>query len=449
MITALAYLLFCFVCVVLAFARHPIYGLYFYFATIFVYPPSRWWGYVIPDLRWALLSAGVAIAAVIFHRGRLAKKPPWIANGAAVILVMYAAWMWVQSPWALDPGEHFDGSTKFLKFLVAFWLVYRLTDSKEALRDILSAFVTGCVVLGVLAQIAGREGGRLDGVGGPGLDDSNTLGMYLATGVIVALGLFMTCKGWRKWLNLGMLIVILNGFVLANSRGAFLGLVAGGLVVMACKARQHRREFWILTLVAAIGFPLIVDAAFIQRMFTIGDVVRDSEDADMSARSRVEIYEAQLRMAADYPLGTGYRGTVVLSRTYLDRKWLTRNNGPDDPDAGRSSHNTLMTTLVEQGWPGLAMFLCLLGWIGRAMLRVRRMNGGGVDPEITTLAATCCAGLAVVMVAGTATDYLMVEVQFWLFGCLESALQLGEANRATRTQADPAAAMRPLARTQS
>jgi O-antigen ligase len=444
MISALAYLLFCLACVVLAFVRHPIYGLYFYFATIFVYPPSRWWGYMVPDLRWALLSAAVAVAAVIFHQGRLAKKPSWFSNGAAIILILYGAWMWVQSPWALDPPEHFDGSTKYLKFLVTFWLVYRVTDSKETLRDIVFAFVAGCTVLGVLAQFAGREGGRLDGVGGPGLDDSNTLGMYLATGVIAAFGIFLAYKGWRKWLSFAMLIVILNGFVLANSRGAFLGLVAGGLVVMLCKAYQHRREFWILTMIAAMGFPLIVDKTFIERMFTIGDVVSDSEDADMSARSRLEIYQAQLRMAADYPLGTGYRGTVVLSRSYLDRRWLSRGNGLDDPDAGRSSHNTLMTALVEQGWPGLLMFLCLLGWIVRAIHRTRGLKRRDIDPQITTLAATCCACLAVVMVAGTATDYLMAELQFWLFACLVSALQLGETAVATKPLPSTTAAMRPL-----
>lgn len=425
MATAIAFFLFCAVCTVLAFARHPIYGLYFYLATFYVHPPSRWWAYMIPDLRWSLLSAGVAILAVILHRGRLAAKPPWITNGAAVVLSMYAVWMWIQMPWALDTQEHIDGSTKFVKFLVAFWLVYRLADSKEALREILFAHAAGCTLLGIFCQLTGRDGGRLDGVGGPGLDDANTLGLYLATGVIAAFGLFMLSKGWRRWASLAMMALIANGFVLANSRGAFLGLVAGALVVMLCKSRQHRRPFWALSLVGVLAFTSIVDTVFIERMFTIGDVAKESDDADMSARSRVEIYKAQARMAGDYPFGAGYRGTVVLSRTYLDRKWLARDNGADDPEAGRSSHNTLMTTLVEQGWPGLFMFVLLLGWLLLAGVRVRRMRSQEVDPEVITLAAVYCAGLVIVMVAGSATDYLMAEVQFWLFAGLASALQLG------------------------
>lgn len=432
MATAIAFFLFCAVCTVLAFARHPIYGLYFYLATFYVHPPSRWWAYMIPDLRWSLLSAGIAILAVILHRGRLASKPLWITNSAAVVLSMYAAWMWIQMPWALDVQEHIEGSTKFVKYLVAFWLVYRLADSKEALREILFAHAAGCTLLGIFSQLTGRDGGRLDGVGGPGLDDANTLGLYLATGVIAALGLFMLSKGWRRWASLAMMALIANGFVLANSRGAFLGLVAGAVVVMLCKSRQHRRPFWALSLVGALAFTSIVDTAFIDRMFTIGDVAKETDDADMSARSRVEIYKAQVRMAVDYPLGAGYRGTVVLSRTYLDRKWLARDNGADDPEAGRSSHNTLMTTLVEQGWPGLFMFVFLLGWLFFAGIRLRRMQSQQVDPEVITLAAVYCAGLVVVMVAGSATDYLMAEVQFWLFAGLVSALQLGGSLAPTR-----------------
>jgi len=103
----------------------------------------------------------------------------------------------------------------------------------------------------------------------------------------------------------------------------------------------------------------------------------------------------------------------------------------------------VMTTLVEQGWPGFVMFVCLLGWIVLAILRVRRMNSRGVDPQVITLAATCCASLSVVMVAGIGTDYLMAEVQFWLFGALVSALQLGAALPAARPQTGAAMPLPP------
>ncbi len=448
MFAAVAYLIFCAACTLLAFQRHPIYGFYFYLASFYVHPPSRWWNYMLPSLRWSLISAVIAVLVVLMHRGRLSAKPFWLTSAPAKILTIYCILMWVQSAWAVDLETHLEGATKFFKYMVAFWLVYRLVDTKEMLRNLMFAHAAGCTLLGIMAQFIGRDGNRLDGVGGPGLDDANTLGMYLATGIIVSLGLFLTNKDWRRWASLAMMVLILNGFVLANSRGSFLGLVAGALVLLVCKAREHRRMFWVLAIVGVMGFSVIVDKTFIDRMFTIGDVVEESEDADMSARSRVELYKAQLRMAADYPMGVGYRGTATLSARYLDRKWLARDNGADDPDAARTSHNTLMTTLVEQGVLGLLLFLGLIVWLLAAALRVRAMNNRAVDTELITLSAATCGALMAVMVAGSATDYLMAEVQFWLFAALVSALQLGEAVGSVRHQPG-SPTLRPMTRLQS
>lgn len=444
MVSAVVWLLFALGCSVLAFSRHPIYGLVFYMGTFYVHPPSRWWSYMLPDPRWALISAAITVLAVIIHRDKLAARPVWLANPPALLLIAYTVWMVIQVPWALDFDSHVDGAIKYVKFLVAFWFIYRLIDSKRNLLVLMYSHAVGCALLGILAWQAPREGGRLEGVGGPGIDDANSLGMQMATGAIVCMGLMMTAKGWRRWACLVLLAFIGEGFVLANSRGAFLALVAGGLVVMLCKAREHRKAFWGLAFVGLVGFASVIDQAFIDRMFTIGDVAEESEEADMSARSRVVIYEAQMRMAMDHPMGSGYRGTVVLSTQYLDRKWLTVDKAGDESTAGRSSHNTFMTTLVEQGVPGAAIFIALVVWVVTRVLTIRRLDRRNADPELTTLAGAACGGLVVVFVAGMATDYLMAEVQFWLFAGLVSALQLLRASTQPANGGREVAAQRSL-----
>ncbi len=424
---AVAFVVFSLVCTVLAFKRHPIFGFYFYLTTTFVYPTGRWWGYMLPDLRWAFLSAFITGVAIIFHQGKLHSKPIWLANPPAVVMVLYSGWMWLQTPWALDLETHLDGSVRFVKYLVAFWFVYRIVDSKERLRDLLFAHVLGCGLLGILAQFIGRDGDRLDGVGGPGIDDANTLGMYLATGAIVGIGLFVTQTGWRRYLSLASLVVIVNGIVLANSRGSFIGILAGGLLLTVCRAKQHRWLLRAFLLVGAIGLTVIVDQTFIDRMFSIQDVASDDDRTDTSTRSRAELAKAQVQMFLDYPMGTGHRGTAVLSTRYLDRKWLTLDHGGDESTAARSSHNTFLTTLVEQGVPGAILFVSLTIWCLVAAVRIRGMNGLRGDPEIITLGAAVCGALAAVWVAGNTADYLMAELQFWMFACLVSTLQLGAA----------------------
>ena len=432
MFSAIAFVIFCAVCSVLAFRRHPIYALYFYMATTYVHPPSRWWSYMLPDMRWALLSAALAVLAVVLHRGKLSERPVWLANGAVIILTLYGTWMWIQTPWALDLNEHIDGSVLFTKYMVGFWFIYRITDTKESVRNFLFTHALGCGLLGALARFSEREGGRVEGVGGPGIDDANSLGMFLATGAIVCMGLLLSQKGWRRGLALLIFPVVLEGFVVTNSRGAFLGLAAGAVVLTISKARAHRRAFWAVAVVASMVAFVAVDKMFVERMFTIGDVTSENEDAEMSARSRVAIIEAQLQMARDYPMGVGHRGTVTLSPLYLERKWLV--GGGAEADASRSSHNTALTALVEQGLIGATLYVFLIVWLIGAVFRVRRMGKQGADPELTTMGSTLCAAVTVVLVSGLATDYLLSEVQFWMLAGLVSVLQLHASQRASASE---------------
>ena len=396
---------------------------------------------MLPDLRWALLSAAVTALAVIFHRGKLTPKPVWLANAPAVLLVMYAAWMLLQTPWALDLTDHLEGTSQFVKCLLAFWFVYRVVDSKDRVRDMMLAHVLGCGLLGIYAQFTGREANRLDGVGGPNLDDANTLGMYFVTGAVCAIGLVLSQSGWRRYLSLATLVMILNGFVLANSRGAFLGLVAGALVLAFCMARQHRWLFWSFVFVGALGLTAIVDQVFIERMFTIQDVTSEDEEADMSARSRLAVAKAQIQMFVDYPMGTGFRGTAALSALYLDRKWLTG----DGDSASRSSHNTFLTALVEQGVLGVAIYVGWVLWIIGAAFRIRRLNDSHGDPELITLGASLCGALVVVFTAGMTADYLIKEVQFWLYAGLVSVFWLSATGTEAARRSGRAAGMPRMA----
>ncbi len=443
MFFAAAFALFCMVCTVFAFTRHPIWGVYFYLATTYVFPPGRWWGFVFGDLRWALLAAFITALAVVFHRGKLQPKKPWLANAPVIILGSYILWMIVQMAWALAPDEHLRGTAELIKCMLAMWFVYRAVDSKERVRDLMLAHVLGCALLGLYAQFAGRTGGRLDGVGGPNLDDSNTLGMYLVTAVICGSGLVMTQKGWRRIVALLCLPLIVNGFILANSRGGFLGLIAGALVFTWCVARQHRWVLWAFGLAGILGLTVLIDQTFIDRMFTIQDVTSDSEEADSSARSRLVIAKAQLEMFYNYPMGIGWRGTEVLSTTYMDERWLT---DAGDGTSARSSHNTFMTALTEQGIPGAIIYIWLVLWVVAAILRTRRNRATG-DPDLTSMAAAFCGAIFAILVAGQTADYLTKEVQFWLYAGLVSVFWLREkdakdalaAAEAPRADAVPAA----------
>lgn len=427
MLTALAFLLGFFALLVLALARHPIFGLYAYLASFYIHPPSRWWAQNLPDLRWAFLAAGVTLVAIFLHRAKLPQgRPAWYSSAPGILLIAFVAWFWVQLLWALDPDAHQQAAIQLSKYLVAFYLIFRLTDTFERLRDLLLVHVAGCMYLGILAFMTDNfVGGRLNGVGGPGIDDANSLGMFLGTGLVVAAVLILVERGWRRVFCIVAAPVILNGVVLAASRGAFVGVLMGGLVLLLIKPPQYRRVFWTFALLGAIGAASLMDQRFIDRMLSIGNAIERTEEIDSSAESRWELKEAQLRMFAEYPFGSGHKGTAVLSRLYLDARWLTRRPGEDESAAARASHNTFLTALVEQGIPGAFVYLGLLAWGVLVVGRLRSAHGAA-QPRETAYGGAPAVALTVVLVAGLFTDYLMAEVQIWMLALLVAHQRLSD-----------------------
>lgn len=419
MLTALAFLTGFFTLLGLALFRHPIFGLYAYMATFYIHPPSRWWAQNLPDLRWALLSAGVTLLALFIHRSRLQPgRAPWYASVPGTMLIAFVTWFWVQSFWALDADAHRQAAIQLSKYLVAFYLIHRLAETPERLRDILLVHVAGCMYLGIIALMTDNfVEGRLNGVGGPGIDDANSLGMFLGTGVVAAAILALVERGWRRISCIVAAPVILNGIVLAASRGAFLGVLAGGLVLFIVKPPQYRRLFWVFAVIGTIGAVSLMDQRFIDRMLSITDAVEHTEEIDSSAQSRWELKAAQLRMFAEYPFGSGHKGTAALSPRFLDAKWLTYRPGEDESAAARASHNTFLTALVEQGIPGAIIYVVLVAWGVLNVMRLWRAVRTG-RPREAAYGGAAAAALAVVLIAGVFTDYLMAEVQIWMLALL-------------------------------
>jgi hypothetical protein len=421
MLSALLFVVTFFGLAGLALWRHPICGIYLYLLVFYIHPPARYWSVLLPNVRWSMLSAMIIVLALLIHHRRLIKPPrSWASTVPGLVMMLFVLWVWVQNLWALDPEMHASASVQLFKYILAFYFIYRLADTPQKIADVLGVHVAGCLYLGWLCFAMGRTGdGRLDGVGGPGIDDANTLGMVLATGVVVAAFLALTQSGWRRIACMLAMPLILNGVILTGSRGAVLGLLAGSFVLFFLRPQQRR---WMFPVFGALGLALaamLVDDQFIDRMFTIRSAVEKSEDMDSSAESRFVMAEAQLKMFSANPLGVGHRGTATLSPFYLDERWLTRQ-GDDGP--ARSSHNTFLTALTEQGIPGFILYLWLVLWGCAVVLRLRGLQARATAPPVVSLAAACCAGLAVVLVSGAFTDYLLAEVQVWMFALLCAGL---------------------------
>jgi hypothetical protein len=423
------------VCIALAFTRDARYGLFAYLWAFYLDPSIRWWGSPIQDFRWSLIAAVATIVALVVpltgdgarradgkdssdstpssppgSRLKRFVPPPaappapsvWESSGF-LILAAFAGWMWVQSLWAVDPDSHGVGAMAFTKFTIFYALLFLLLRDPKRMEFLLFAHVIGCLQWALTAMTT-EVSGRYDTYLGPGVDDSNMI------------GLFLTKKGWKKWLAFATLPFILNTIILTASRSAQLGLVVAGLASFVFAPKSKRLAVGVC---GALGLVLLLMLAkndvFWERAKTIEEsATGDDRGMEASAASRWVVADANLRMARDYPFGAGYRGNEKLSAYYIPPEFLTVETST------RSAHNTALAILVDEGIPGAILFALMVGWVALRLTALLLLDRHGLPMELAGYRAALGASLAAIFVAGQFINALRLEVGIWLIAMLSA-----------------------------
>ncbi|MCZ6771965.1 MAG: O-antigen ligase family protein [Proteobacteria bacterium] len=406
-----------------SFIVHPRWGLITYIAVFYLHPPLRWWGVGLPDIRWSLVAAVVTLISL-----PQAKLPPhatpFTSITLAKLLMVYVAWMWIQTAWASP--LHLEGVILYTKYLVLFYLIYRLIIDEKTLLLFAIAHVLGCFYFGLLALDA-RGVGRLEYIGGPGANDSNTLGMHVSTGLFFAGTLILTQRRWIRWAVLLMVPVLANCIVQTESRGAFLGAAFGGLAFFYLAPKLYRKYIFTLGIISIFILLAYAPAVYWERMGTLSAVQSEEVEIDRSSQSRLALVTEQLNMFADYPFGLGFDTTTHLSRSYLDNQWLSISRGSDgEIITGRSSHNTLLSVLVDQGIPGIIMALAMILVVLSLIRKFKKLDDQGLSRELGLYRAAIGATLAAVLTSGMFTNYLKAEIQLWSLALLVAVYELGK-----------------------
>jgi O-antigen ligase len=368
-----------------------------------------------------MLAGVITIIAILMRNPPRVAAPAWFRTTPAIIMMIFAAWFWIGYSWALDKEQHFPVAVMVTKYLLVFFMVYRLIDTPAKAMQFLAAHLAGCFYLGYVGYTT-HTGGRLDGVGGPGIDDASTLGMHVSTGVIAGAILALGLKNLRLLACIIAIGISLNVVFLAASRGAVLGLAAGAVVLTLLYPRVYKQRFKIYAILGCVLIGILASQQFLARMETIGAVTSDNPNSmDGSARSRIVMAQAQLKMAKLYPFGAGHRGSEFLSPKFLDPQYLSVGGA-------RSSHNSFLTVWVEQGIPGVVLFFCMVAWVltqfinarihGSSLVRRSLIDKEAINKQACI--AVACSSLAVVITAGMFADFSKCEVQIWMFALLAS-----------------------------
>lgn len=419
----------------LALKQHPIYGLMTYVGVFYLHPPARWWGQgLLLDIRWSFIAAAVTLVALLLHRKSLQPTLQLRRSGAFWGFLAMVAWVALQSFWALDTAAHAELLSIYLKFSLVFFMICKSLDTERHLRWFLWTHVAGCFYLGWLA-FTSYDGGRFEGFGSPGIDDANAAALQIVTGVVAAGTLFLSGSMRVKAVLFAMIPVIVNALVTTVSRGGFLAAGIAGVVYNLFTPKKYRGRVRLLSVLGVVLFALLTTDSYWNRMDTIALAGADIKGVDTGG-GRLEIIQAQWRMAKGRPFGCGHMCTTYLSPLYIEQRFLSR--GVD-----RASHNTFMTMVVDHGVVGIAIYLAMLWWIWRnGVLALRRLKGE--DGFLATVAPGVVAVLAAICVADMFAQYPKFEARLWFICVMMVVVHLARDRTALAVQ--PAAAAKEQAR---
>lgn len=241
------------------------------------------------------------------------------------------------------------GIFKLLRGVGVYWVAYNYLRSEEDVRFILMV-LAGIVALEFLLVIKQRLGGIYRAPGS--LPHSNTLAVYINMMNMIFFSFLLgdKAKGYRQYIYIACVgagsLMVLATF----SRGALVSMILGyGLVVMlSFYDRVSPRKWKIIGLIVLASLPVAIKVAP-----AIIDRFLNAPEA--SGESRGFANEAAIAMANDNLFGVGINN---YSHAINETDYIRFIDNPVDRGI---VHNIYLLHACELGWPGLVIFILMVG----------------------------------------------------------------------------------------
>lgn len=384
---------------------HPIIGVIGYVMTYIVAPATQWWGAPLVDIgvRFSFFAAAAIALGMFINAGKL--RFPGKMYGQEIMFFLFVIWTFLSSFIGLDNFRSENFAEKLFKVFIFLWMLIRIIDDQKKYEYFLWAMVLSTIYLG-FDTLGGSTAqfGRLDrGVGGSDFSEGNFLAAHFVM-ILPFIGLFFI-KGTNKQRILLLLgaVLVVNGFVLCRSRGAFLALIAGVITTIFLTPRQWRAKITVLLIIGMVGGSFLMDEGFIQRMGRINVDIANIDAQDDSASGRILAWQAALEMAGDHPLGIGQGNFASYVGDYQ----------PSIP--GKDTHNTYLRCLAELGFPGLLLMMLMI-WNAFRILKTQknRIEYYDLPKDLLLHAYALRVALIIFLSAAMFITETYIEEFYWL-----------------------------------
>lgn len=223
-------------------------------------------------------------------------------------------------------------------------------------------------------------------------------GLYGSAALLGIVLLRWPSRSWVPWVRWGSGLLLVQGVLLTQSRGAWLALIlalAIGLWLQWADgdlARPPAQAFgsrpalfhWVgglvLVLLLGLNTGLVTDRLALEADSARALLQPGSQpDAQSSLGLRWNVQRFGLRLWLERPLfGWGAGASEPLIAAQAERAGLIDGNTPLV-----HLHNSYLELLVQLGWLGLVVFVALVGFLMQGVIKARR--SGRLPPDLAHL----------------------------------------------------------------
>jgi probable O-glycosylation ligase (exosortase A-associated) len=312
--------------------------------------------------------------------------------------------------WAVVRVRAFNEIRPFVDYAIFFVLTALLVDRQKRF-DMLSwtlLIVAAVLVARNLDKLSSSM--RLGGFRAPYfMGDNNDFAWGCVVMMPIILNLaFGTRTLFTRLAGLGGALICIVGIIGSGSRGGTLGLGAAILFYWLVMS-QHKARGALGVVVVALGVLAFAPASYFQRMGTVS-----TYEEDNSAKGRLQVWGASIRMATDRPLGVGAGNfSAAYGRFYMP----AHSNMAWGGQRWLSAHSIYFRVLGEYGFIGLGMLLWLIITNIRDNIAIRRRLLAETAPAIpATWPALVNMGVIGFAVCGTFLGGITYPHLFMLSG---------------------------------
>jgi O-antigen ligase len=332
---------------------------------------------------------------------------PVVVLGALAL----ASWFWAESPrhtWSLF-------SRDYGRWALMLFLVFTHAADVRRLKWMVAAYLVGALIaslyaLGEYAVHHGAPAFRAHGTFG----HPNHLANHLSVAILLILGCPAASRRHRI-ANVMLLIPLVASLCLTLSRGTWIALIVGGVVLGWMRSRR-------LVLLWAMVAALVVILALLLPAGYARERIRGLLEPDRwvgALYDRPAIWRGSLRLIAERPIighGWGHKN--------FHHAWKRLPDRP--PRLYGAAHNTVLHLLFELGILGLLIHGVIYGMILMTLIRGYR---AAMDPYLQGLLAALLAIGAGGCLLGFTIEHLLLEQMLVIIGAL-SGLGLAAARLA-------------------